>query len=235
VVVALAAALSVAIGDLSVQPTVPTPSPPVVQTAPSAQTAPSGQAPASAQAVATSVTLPSDTLVRIELAEAVDSKNRKRGDTFAIRLAHQIIIDGKILAEAGAVGGGEVVYAERGGGGGSPGKLVLAARYLNIGAVRVRLKAFNLAAGGESDFRELQVASELIGPAVLFINGHNVLYPEGTRARAKVAEDVVLPILGTAPPPSDASPPSSSTSGAASAPTMTAPAPTPASPQEPPK
>ena len=102
---------------------------------------------------------------------------------------------------------GEVVYAEHGGGGGSPGKLVLAARYLDVGGVRVRLKAFNLAAGGESEFREMQVAAEFIGPLVLLVDGHDVAYPVGTRARAKVAEAIALPagppveVPPTAPPP----------------------------------
>jgi hypothetical protein len=149
--------------------------------------------------------LAADTRVFIELAEAVNSANRNRGDKFAIRLAAPIIVDGQIAAPAGATGVGEVVYAERGGAGGSPGKLVLAARYIDAGEVHIHLKAFTLAAAGDSDFRELQVASEFIGPAVMFIHGHNVLYPEGTRARAKVSEDAVLP-PGPAAPASPTTP-----------------------------
>ena len=137
------------------------------------------------------IRLAADTPVSVELVDAVSSKDRTRGDKFAIRLAAPIVVDGR-RSPGRRHGEGEVVYAQRGGAGGSPGKLVLAARYIDLGGVRVRLKAFNLAAGGESEFREMQVAAELIGPAVLFINGHNVLYPVGTRARAKVTEDVLL-------------------------------------------
>jgi len=152
------------------------------------------------------VRLPADTMVRIALVDDVNSKDRTRGDKFAIRLAKPIIVDGKMVAPAGAVGMGEVVYAERGGGGGSPGKLVLAARYIDVAGVRLRLKAFQLAAGGESDFREMQVAAEFIGPAVMFINGHNVEYPSDTRATAKIAEDVVLPVLSLAEAPTSTAP-----------------------------
>ena len=159
--------------------------------------APPSLAPPAGAIVAASsragIRLAADTPVSVELVDAVSSKDRTRGDKFAIRLAAPIVVDGATVAAAGALGEGEVVYAQRGGAGGSPGKLVLAARYIDLGGVRVRLKAFNLAAGGESEFREMQVAAELIGPAVLFINGHNVLYPVGTRARAKVTEDVYVP------------------------------------------
>ena len=139
------------------------------------------------------IRLPGDTVVRIELAEPVSSKDRTRGDKFSIRLSSPILVDGQTFAPAGSTGVGEVVYAERGGAGGSPGKLVLAARYVDVGAIRIRLKAFNLAAGGEQEFTEMQIASGFLGPAVMFIHGHNVLYPIGTRARAKVAEEVSLP------------------------------------------
>jgi hypothetical protein len=156
------------------------------------------------------IRLAADTPVRIELAEAASSRDRKRGDKFAIRLAAPIVVDGRTLAPAGATGMGEVVYGERGRGGGTPGKLVLAARYIDVGPVRVRLKAFNLAAGGDSKFRELQVEAQLISVGVLLINGHDVLYPVGTRARAKVAEDVLLPPLPSgdpAAPTAEATPP----------------------------
>jgi len=169
------------------------------QPSPEAQAAQPAAAPAQAQPNQ-GLLLAADTPVRIELVEAASSKDHKRGDKFPIRLAAPIVVDGRTLAPAGARGMGEVVYAERGGGGGSPGKLVLAARYIDVGEVRVRLKAFNLAAGGDSNFREMQVAAELIGVGVFLINGHDVLYPAGTKARAKVAEDVFLAPLPSPDP-----------------------------------
>lgn len=150
----------------------------------------------------------------IALDEAVSSDSRKRGDKFTIKLAAPIVVDGRTVAAAGAAGVGEVVYAEPGGAGGAPGKLVLAARYIDVGAFRVRLKAFNLAAGGEANFREMQVAAQFLGPAVMFVNGRNVLYPLGMKAHAKVAEDMFLPAIAAQ---------STSPTQAADAPTNSAP------------
>lgn len=149
--------------------------------------------PAPTEAASNTLHVVAGTSVLVELTEEVTSRDRTRGDKFAIRLATPIIVDGRIAAPAGASGVGEVVYAEKGHGGGAPGKLVLAVRYVDVGDVRVRLNAFHLAEGGDMDFRELQMASQAIGPAVFFINGHNIDYAAGTRAKAKVAEDVVLP------------------------------------------
>jgi hypothetical protein len=112
-----------------------------------------------------------------------------------------------VIVAAGAVGKGEEVYAEPGGAGGSPGKLVLAARFLDIGDIHMRLKALNLSAGGESDFRQMQVAAEFIGVAVMFINGHDVVYPVGTRARAKIAQEVVIPAAAIPAVTPDLAPP----------------------------
>lgn len=171
---------------------------------PAAATAP--LAPISAQDAAPSPVVPPPTApadgkihvpigfpIIIALDEAVSSENRTRGDKFAIHLAAPMIVNGQTVAPAGAKGEGEVVYAERSGGGGAPGKLVLAARYVDVGDTHIRLKAFNLSAGGESEFREMQMAAEFIGPGVLLINGHTVVYPVGTRAHAKVADEVVFP------------------------------------------
>jgi hypothetical protein len=180
--VLLAAVLSACFGSAEAQTASPpqTPEPPPI---------------GATQTPTSTLTLPADTPVRIELTEAVGSNGRARGDKFGIKLSSPILVNGQMVAPAGATGMGEVVYAEAAGMGGAPGKLVLAARYVDVGSVRVRLKALNLSAGGESEFRELQVAGSLIGPVVLFVDGHNVLYPIGTRARAKVGEDIALPIL----------------------------------------
>ena len=179
---AAAAVLTVAIGSAWAQPA-PAPATPPAE--PAAATPPAAEP--------TELRLTADTMVRVELAEAVGSKDRIRGDKFAIRLSAPIVVDSRIVAPKGATGQGEVVYAEKGGGGGKPGKLVLAVRYIDVGPVRIKLKALRLGAGGDSEFTQMEVAAQLIGPAVMFLSGHEVLYPSGTRASAKVAEDVALP------------------------------------------
>jgi hypothetical protein len=159
------------------------------------------QTPTALPAQADGVHVPAGTVVAIALAEQLTSKDRTRGEKFPIQLAAPITIDGRVVAAAGASGQGEVVYAEAAKGGGAPGKLVLAARYIDVGQVRVPLKAFQLASSGENEFTKMRVASQLIGPAVMFMNGQEVVYPAGVRANAKVAQDVVFPPRPDAPPP----------------------------------
>ena len=202
--------------------------PAIAQTAapdarPTAAQPPTAPSPAPA-AAANGARLATGTLVVITLDEAVGSNSRKRGDKFAIELAEPIVIDGRTVAPAGSKGMGEVVYADPSGGGGTPGKLVLAARYIDAGAVRIRLKAFNLSAGGESDFRSLALATAVIGVGVFLINGGEVLYPVGTHASAKIAEDVLFPVDAPAggPPATTLPPP------------VTAPVPTAPTPEAPP-
>jgi hypothetical protein len=178
------------------------------------------------------VTLAADTVVHIVLAEAVSSNGRKRGDKFAIKLAAPIVVDGRTLVPAGATGQGEVVDAQHAGFGGAPGKLVVAARYIDAGAVRIRLKALNVGSAGDSKFVEAMVAAEFIGLPALLIHGGEVLYPPGTPGHAKVAEAILLP----AGPQVDDKPNPPSNPEAASAPATAAPASAakPSSPPSPP-
>jgi hypothetical protein len=195
--------------------TTPTSPPPAAVTAPPIQQPAPAQTPVAPAAEADGVHVPAGTVVAIALAEQLTSKNRSRGEKFAIQLAAPITIDGRVVAPAGASGQGEVVYAEAAKGGGAPGKLVLAARYVDVGQVRVPLKAFQLASSGENEFTKMYVASQLIGPAVMFMNGQEVVYPAGVRANAKVAQDVVFPAPPDAPPPPP--PPATQTQPAAPA------------------
>ncbi|MET0587174.1 MAG: hypothetical protein ABWZ75_01520 [Novosphingobium sp.] len=71
---------------------------------------------------------PALTPVSIQILAALGSKVSKSGDTFPIRLAAPVIVDGTVAIPAGAEGMGEVVHAKKGGGIGAAGELVLAAR-----------------------------------------------------------------------------------------------------------
>jgi hypothetical protein len=138
------------------------------------------------------VTLTAGSVVEIELAQPVSSKTAKRGDTFAVRLVQPITVGGRVVAPAGAEGGGEVVYAQPGGLLASAGKLVLAARYLDVGGQRIRLNAFKLGGGGDDRIVVAFVAGELVGPLAILLPGGDIEFPAGTRANAKVAVDVVV-------------------------------------------
>lgn len=194
------------------------PAPPPAAVAPAA---PDGSAPA-APSAAQSGQLAAGTAVWIQLVDPVSSNGGRTGDHFAIRLAAPLTVDGKVVVPAGVTGQGEIVYAEAGGGGGAPGKLVLAARYLDAPGGRIRLKAFHLADGGDSHFREMQVAAEIAGPLVMLVNGADVVYPAGTIAKAKIAE--AYPALPTPAADTGASTSSIVASPASPAPASASPA-----------
>ena len=133
--------------------------------------------------------------VEIELTQLVTSRTAREGDRFAIKLAQDLVVDGTIVAHAGATGMGEVVDAAPGSIGGRPGKLVLAARWVDGGAVRLPLRSFHLAGSGNDSSRSTLLAmtfTPYVGILALGIQGGNIDYPAGTRAMAKVAADTPI-------------------------------------------
>jgi hypothetical protein len=151
-------------------------------------------APPAAQAAA-----PAGTVIEIEIVNALSSSTAKRGDYFPIRLCQPIVEGDKILVRAGATGEGQVVDAAPSGALGKPAKMVLAARYLEIDGHQVRLKAMRL--GGAGADKTSQILAENLIPYVGilfdFQHGGEFEIPAGTRALAKLAED-----LSSSPPPS---------------------------------
>lgn len=138
------------------------------------------------------------TPVEVELVDRVSTKTAHTGDTFALRLAAPLIVDGQVVLRAGAPGVGEVVEATRRGMGGKGAKLVLAARYVGLGQARAQLQGLQLAAGGHDNTTAAQVvglsgiAFGPLGLIGLAVPGGNVTFAAGTRAIAAVSTDVEL-------------------------------------------
>ena len=146
------------------------------------------------------------TTVEVELADQVSTKAQKTGDTFALRLAAPLIVDGKLVLRAGAGGVGDGLEASHPGMGGKAAKLVLEARYLTDGRRRVPLQGLQLAAAGRSSATEASAAGLMgiaffpLGFVGLAVHGGDVVFPVGTRATAELATSVTLPSLGRASP-----------------------------------
>ena len=133
--------------------------------------------------------------------QPLSAEKAKGGDHFGLRLAEPIVIDGATLVAAGATGEGEVIDAKPGGIGGRPGRLVLAARYLDSGGVHMKLQSLKLGGGGKD--RSATAVGVVIAVGVLgaLVQGGGVDYPAGTLASAKIASDVSL-----SPPSAPATP-----------------------------
>jgi hypothetical protein len=151
--------------------------------------------------------LTANTPVVVQLAKSISSDSVKRGDSFSLIVAEPVTVDGKVVIPAGASGGGEVVDAGAAGLGGKPGKLVLAARYVDVAGVRVPLRAFHVSGGGRNNSATAVAVSETIALTVspvgsvvgMLISGGNVKFPAGLKAIAKVAADVRLDPIPAAP------------------------------------
>jgi hypothetical protein len=143
--------------------------------------------------------IPALTSVNLVIRAHLGSKISLSGQTFAIELAQPIVVDGKELIPAGTTGMGEVVHAKKSGGSGAGGELILAARYLEFGGHRMRLRSLNFAVAGKDSYGTVQsinVASAVAFPALsligFFIQGKGIDIPEGVEAMAKTAEPFVL-------------------------------------------
>ncbi|OYW16143.1 MAG: hypothetical protein B7Z39_02530 [Novosphingobium sp. 12-64-8] len=117
------------------------------------------------------------------------------GAMFPLHLGQPIVIDGKTLVPAGTSGVGEVIWAKKAGGSGSPGELVLAARYLDFGGRRLRLRSMNFQSVGDSRYKtvnSIMIASAAAVPGVALvgfaIKGKETTFAAGTLAHAKTAE-----------------------------------------------
>jgi len=137
-------------------------------------------------------------VVEIEIMDSLSSRRQRPGDGFDIQLAKAIMIDGVVVVPAGAAGRGEVVDAGHSQFGGKPGKLVLAARFIELPGIRVPLRGLKLSGGGEDRTSTAMVVSMLVGIPGIFVQGGEIEIPAGTRAYAKVAADVILPPIATA-------------------------------------
>src|SRR3954470_11247753 len=97
-----------------------------------------------AQAPADLVTIPALTSVVIRLEEPISSNRNKPGDRFRITVAEDVRIGDSLVIPAGSTGEGEVIHAARSGAGGKAGELILAARFVRVGDLEVRLRSFAL-------------------------------------------------------------------------------------------
>ncbi|NDK37939.1 hypothetical protein DT603_03680 [Pseudoxanthomonas gei] len=132
------------------------------------------------------------TPVILEIQDPLNSSLLKRGDKFRLRLAGPLMIDDRILVAAGAEGVGEVIHAEKSRGGGKPGELLIAARYLDYQGQQIGLRGLRVGGSGKDKSAAALATSMVVGAFALFIHGQEIEIPSGTLAQAKIAQDIDL-------------------------------------------
>jgi len=150
--------------------------------------------------------VPAGTVVMVQLAEAVSTKTHKTGDTFAIRLAEPVVVQGQIVLPAGTTGVGEVNDAAKPGLGGKGAKLVLSARSLTgPGGTQLPLKGLQLAVNGQGHAGTATalglggIGFAPLGIAGIIVRGGEATLPAGTEATAKLVTSATLKSQGKAP------------------------------------
>lgn len=144
------------------------------------------------------------TEVAIELVDKVGARETKAGDTFAIRLAAPLIIDGQVAIPAGTKGVGHVVQASGPGLGGKGAKLIVSADDLIVKGGTVPLQGLHLTGTGKDETFAADIASlggwisAPLGLVGFAVTGGQIEIPAGTAASARIARNVSLRPLGAA-------------------------------------
>lgn len=173
----------------------------VAQTQPTAPANPAADEVAVAPVPAACCIVANGTVVELEILDLINSSRHKRGDRFALRLVDPVLIDGHALLPAGIIGVGEVVHAMPARGGGKPGELLLAARYLEHQDQQLPLRGLKLGVSGQDNAALALAVSFAAGPFAMFIRGREIEIPIGTRVHAKLAGDMPVS-MPTTPAPS---------------------------------
>jgi hypothetical protein len=148
--------------------------------------------------------VPAGTPVAVQLVKPLSTHDVQSGDAFAMRLATPVIVDGQVVAPAGAPVVGRVVQATKPGMGGKAAKLVVSAEYVRLPRGNLPLQGLKLAGNGEDRSGAANAAGiggiAFMPLAVLgfAIQGGNIEIPAGTAASATIAKAVDLPPLAAA-------------------------------------
>jgi hypothetical protein len=149
----------------------------------------------------TMVEIPALTPVLVRIDEAISSNKNKPGDRFRISVPEDVRVDGIVVIPAGSAGEGEVIHAAKSGAGGKAGELILAARYVRVGEVVVRLRSFTLGVVGKDHSADALATSLIAGPFAMFVHGGVVIVPPDTRGLARTASPSQLPAAAASMPP----------------------------------
>jgi len=151
------------------------------------------------------ITVPALTPVIIRLEEPISSNKNKPGDRFRITVAEDVRVGDAVVIPAGSPGEGEVIHAAKSGAGGKAGELIIAARFVRVGDLEVRLRSFALGVAGKDHTNDSFASSFLIGPFAMFVKGGVITVPPATLGTAKTALEFKLPAVVSTPRPAEQS------------------------------
>lgn len=145
--------------------------------------------------------LPADTLVKIKLETAIDSKTANSGDSVRYQVAEDVFVDGVLVLPKGAAGEGQVTKVSRSHNFGRDAKVEI--DFVAVSAVDGSNVATFLGekAQKESESMAIAAGATLAGLVVLgpvgvvtgaFVKGKEVNIPEGTEMYIQTKEDMTI-------------------------------------------
>ena len=147
-------------------------------------------------------------VVAIAVDRELSSHDVQIDDMFPIKIDEPLVIDNRVVLPAGLTGEGQVVHASRAKGLGKGGELIVAARYLQCGPMRIALRGFRLDGAGDDRTGTLVAATAVVGliaTPLMFMKGGESIIPIRTVGHAKLAGP--LPIVAEGAPPCGGAPP----------------------------
>ncbi|MDC7683689.1 hypothetical protein PQU92_10395 [Asticcacaulis sp. BYS171W] len=136
-----------------------------------------------------SITIPNGTPIVVVITELVSTRTAKVGDMFALKLAEPLLWNGTVVIPEGTPGKGEVIDTGKPGMGGKPGKLVLAARYLEFEGRQVPIRALKMRMGAQDNVSGAMAATIVVGVFGLAVTGGHMEAQVGMMATAKLGAD----------------------------------------------
>jgi hypothetical protein len=159
--------------------------------------------PVATPASAAESVLPANTVLAMEMIDAVASNTSKPGDVFHMRVTHTVRSGAQVLVPQGSVAVGQVVHAQKARSGGRGGELILAGRYLELPQGQVKLRSTLGEAGAASGHNHIgksMALSFVFVPLAFTVRGDNIILPAGAVLTGRVAEDTTIqPFPSSAP------------------------------------
>ena len=143
--------------------------------------------------------VPAGTTIHLAVATPLSSSSAKLGDTFAIRVVDELVIDGMVIVEKGASGQGTITMVEGAGSNGHAGKLGLQYDFVTASdGNKIKLSNTQHTDQGEGQGGKASTATVatylLLGPLGLFahnfVRGKDLTIDEKTKLTAYVDSTV---------------------------------------------
>ena len=139
------------------------------------------------------IVIPAKMPIQFTLDSAISSKTAQPGGLFQLKVADDLVINNVLVIPAGTPAFGEVIHAQKSGGFGKAGELLLAIRYIDLNGQQIKMRTFKPLQGKD----DTRTASNLalvpvVGLFVPFIRGGEIELPVNTLVQALVTSETTV-------------------------------------------